>query len=173
MKYGWNPMIAVGVCRSTLPMPVLSEGRCRDRIVRRVGVLELETDDRAGRCPERKRRVTCRLAGVVFAPINARDDRPGRAPTRAPAVREPGPDGSDAGHRLHSSTIARKSCEISSLQPARGCAADRAQPDADAASRCERFHTRRTRARHLPGRRPAVRDPRADHVGADRRRPTR
>ena len=67
-----------------------------------------------------------------------------------------------------SSTIGCKSCEVSSLQSARGCAANRAQPGADprAAARL----SREGRLASLAGRRAPVRDPRADDVGADRDR---
>ena len=57
-----------GVCSSTLPMPVLSDGAAARRIVRRVAHTRLRSRRSAGRCRTR-RRAPDGWPGVVFAPM--------------------------------------------------------------------------------------------------------
>ncbi len=137
----------------------------RDRIVRANRRIRTRNRRRAGRHPS-ARPVTCRLAGVVFAPINPVMSARAGADASASRARA-SPAVLMRCIAVHSSTIALKSCEISSLQSARGRVAHRARPHADARADANVSHEGRVAS--FPGRRPAVRDPRADHLGAHRR----
>ena len=144
----------------------LQRRRARDRIVGRVGVFELETDDEQADA-RAQAPVTCRLAGVVFAPINAvMSARAGAEVERQQC--ESQSNGSDAVSYA-SIVVQSRVSPVKSHHYSQHAAALRTELGHTLTREQMRtFHTKDACA-SFPGRRPAVRDPRADHLGADRR----